>query len=236
MSKKNGWIPLDKNLSQYLPHNRPYTRVEAMFSYTKDLDNNKEGTIQGYSNQWQWSRDKVRKFIIEIKETSGFPKKHQKNSKKTVKKHPIHYIDKALWDIKNSKKTVKKHQKNTSYNPNPNPNPKKNKIRDIRERFATHFLFTKDVFRTEDEILKNSHSRIYHSKIIKMLNIVKSDYPILNELKEPITYTEIHKLLADELGSKNILAIFSEMANYADIKKKISVNLTVRNWLRRKIK
>jgi hypothetical protein len=64
---KNGnWIPLDKNLSQFLPQNRTYTKLEATFSITLDYDNNKPVTVSGYSKLWGWSRRQVRNFLKEI--------------------------------------------------------------------------------------------------------------------------------------------------------------------------
>ena len=121
MSKENGWIPIDKNLSQYLPNDgRPYTELEAMFSFTKDIDEQKEYSISGYAFLWNWSRTKVRKFIKDIQNIKG----HLKNSKKTGKKQAIHFIDKELWVLKNGQKTIKKQQKNSTNNPNDPINPK----------------------------------------------------------------------------------------------------------------
>lgn len=227
MSKPNGWIPLDKNLSQYLPYNRSYTRLEAMFSYTKDMDENKKITISGYSKLWQWSRNKVRNFIEKI----GTPKGQERDRERTGKGHPIHYIDKALWERKDREGTGRGQGEDTTPNPNPNPNPKK---KDIRDGFADKslFHFKQGIFKTEAEILELGESE-YHPLIIEMLNKVRNDYSILNELPEPITHVELHDLLTEEKGSRNILDKFSEMANYSGIKKKISANLTVRNWIRK---
>ena len=61
--KKGNWIPLDKNLSYFLPKERPFTELEAMFSYTLDINNKRTVSISGYSKLWDWNRKKVRKLF-----------------------------------------------------------------------------------------------------------------------------------------------------------------------------
>jgi len=103
MSKKNGWVPIDKNLINDLTNlGRPFTRLEAMLSYTVDQDNGKSGSIQGYSTLWSWSRNKVRRFIKDIKSTKG----HSLDSRWTHIGHPVHLIDKGFQPQEDSKRTV----------------------------------------------------------------------------------------------------------------------------------
>jgi len=125
MSRGNKWVPLDKYLAQYFVKiKRPFSEIEAMFSYTLDIDNGKSGSIAGYSLQWQWSRNKVRRFLKGIRTVEG----HLMDSKKTQKGQAIHFIDNALMTKKDSKRTVKGQQKDskryTTIEPKPKPNKK----------------------------------------------------------------------------------------------------------------
>jgi|GEM_PF-6293345 len=62
----SGWIPLDKALARELPKDRPYTRLEAMFSLTCNYDNGETATLRGYASLWSWSTGKVERFLKEI--------------------------------------------------------------------------------------------------------------------------------------------------------------------------
>ena len=102
---------MDKYLAQeFKSIKRPFSRIEAMFSYTLDVNNGNEGSIIGYSKLWQWSRNKVRKFITDIKSEKG----HIKDSKRTAKGQPIHFIDTALRSKKDNKRTAKGQQRDTT--------------------------------------------------------------------------------------------------------------------------
>jgi len=84
MSKGDNWVPIDKMLAQDLKHiSRPFSRIEAMFSYTVDVDNNREGSVLGYSTQWSWSRNKTRRFLNCIRTVTG----HKQDSKRTQAGH-----------------------------------------------------------------------------------------------------------------------------------------------------
>lgn len=126
---------MDKKLAQdFKSIQRPFSRIEAMFSYTLDIENGREGSIAGYAVQWGWSRNKVRRFINCIRTEAG----HKKDRKRTEEGHPIHFIDKGLWVKEDRRRTEagqKKDRSGTllldpkSYNPKeepPNP-PKKTK-------------------------------------------------------------------------------------------------------------
>lgn len=120
MSRGDNWIPVDKSYKQeFTSIRRPFSRIEAIYSYSLDIDNGKKGTIAGYSMLWQWSRNKVRKFITENLSKEG----HLKDRKRTGKGHPMHFIDKYLWVKKDRRKTGKGHLKDSTINPisyNPN--------------------------------------------------------------------------------------------------------------------
>jgi len=60
------WVPISKELVRELPKDRPYTRLEAMFSLTVDFDNGESATIKGYADLWRWSRGKVERFLEEV--------------------------------------------------------------------------------------------------------------------------------------------------------------------------
>jgi len=61
-----GWIPLCKALVHELPHNRPFTRLEAMFSLTLDYDQGNPITLSGYAELWKWSCGKVKRFLEDV--------------------------------------------------------------------------------------------------------------------------------------------------------------------------
>jgi hypothetical protein len=124
--KDGNWIALHKELVSFLPHDRPYTLLEAMFSYSYDVDNGYNGTINGYAKLWSWSRTKVRKLLTDLKT----PEKQSKNRARTGKEHLILLKLNNLQLLKNRRETGEKQERNrgvdtTIYpNPNPNPNPR----------------------------------------------------------------------------------------------------------------
>lgn len=144
MSRGGNWIPLDKSLAQeFKAIKRPFSLIEAMFSYTLDIDCGIEKSIVGYSRIWNWSRNKTHKFIKGIRTEKG----HIKDRKRTVKGQAIHFIDEALWSKKDSKraeKGQKKDRKRTgTINPNPNPNQELKTY--LQEQINQHnFIETKD--------------------------------------------------------------------------------------------
>ena len=129
--KDGNWIALDKKVSHLLPHGRAYTELEALISFTIDIDNDKPWTIKGYASQWTWSRNKVRRFIDAVQNGKG----HQKDTKRTLKGHHISIKINNLQEKEDTKRTLKGHQTNPYYNPNTNPKekpcPKKEQIEEI---------------------------------------------------------------------------------------------------------
>ena len=67
------WVPISKASLSELPKDRPYTRLEAMFSVTLDYDQAKPVTVRGYAALWQWSRGKVERFLDDIGVVIGYP-------------------------------------------------------------------------------------------------------------------------------------------------------------------
>lgn len=154
MTKKGNWIPLDKNLAQEFKSIKgPFSMIEAMFSYSLDADNGRNGSISGYSKLWGWSRNKVRRFIKCIRTDEG----HLRDRKRTYAGHPIHFIDKALWTKKDSRRTGRGQERDskryttTNPNPKPKPNPKNNK----------------DMSGCEPDVTVSSQKNLNYSKKIK---------------------------------------------------------------------
>jgi hypothetical protein len=148
--KDGNWIALHKELRYFLPSGREYTILEAMFSYTIDIDNGRDGTVSGYSKLWGWSRTKVRKFIEELKTGEG----HLTNRQRTGKRHQVLLKLNNLQDQKDTLKTGKKQVKDTLVdttikpNPKPNPKPRKTFLSDSIEYRLSKYLL--------DEIRKNN--------------------------------------------------------------------------------
>ena len=103
------WIPIDKNFRYFLPMDKPYTRLEAMVSYTLDMDEGKNITVNGYAKIWQWSRNKVRKFLEEIRTPQG----HFGDTYRTPLGHSVTFINKKLRKGKDTTRTLEGHPKNT---------------------------------------------------------------------------------------------------------------------------
>lgn len=158
MSKGSGWIPIDKNLAQEFKFiNRPFSRIEAMYSFTLDIDNNKEWSINGYKKLWGWSRNKVRKFINEIRTLNG----HSGDTSKTGYGHPIHFIDKGLWGASDNQRTPTGQTGDTREEPTNNPNHNPNPI-SKRERGAIPPEFEKvDQYFREKESHSHEAEKFY---------------------------------------------------------------------------
>ena len=166
---KNGnWVPLDKALIKTLPKNRAYSYIEAMFSYTVDQDNDKEGSINGYAVLWGWSRNKVRKFLQEFRTVRG----HIADKKGTGKGHLIRFVSNGLQGEEDRKRTGRGQEedrkRDTTINPNPNPNKntvfnfddiwKRYPNKDSRgkaEKSFNKFITTEELFTSINKALDN---------------------------------------------------------------------------------
>lgn len=67
------WVPIDKGFLRELPKDRPYTKLEAVFSLSCDYDNGETATIQGYASLWRWSCGKVRRFLDDVGAVLEYP-------------------------------------------------------------------------------------------------------------------------------------------------------------------
>ncbi len=185
MDEKNeqriSWIPIDKRFRYFLPIDRPYTRLEAMLSFTLDMDEGNDISIRGYSNIWVWSRNKVRKFLEEIRTTQG----HFGDRIGATKGQPVTFINKDLWQTKGRKRATKGplegHLRATTIDPNPNtnPNPKertKDKYGDLVFLFPEQYQklvdkyqedFTKAcIYRLDNWLGSSGKTRVDHYKTI----------------------------------------------------------------------
>lgn len=73
---------MDKALAAALPRKRPYTLIEAAFSYQLDLNNGKCRSFRAYSRIWGWTLKKVIGFI---RNTQGTKTEQARNTQETVK-------------------------------------------------------------------------------------------------------------------------------------------------------
>jgi len=127
MSRGNKWIPIDKYLvSEFKYIRREFSLIEAMYSFTIDQDKGKKWSISGYAMLWNWSRNRVRKFIKNIQSETG----HYRDRKRTESGHPIHFIDKALMGKPDRNRTETGQKPDTTVNPKPN--------KDIYSRIVTY--------------------------------------------------------------------------------------------------
>ena len=119
MSKKGGWVAIDKELTGTFKNiNRPFSYIEAMYSFSVDHDNGHEWTYRGYAKLWQWSVGKVKRLIDGMLESTGTVVERKGNGKGTL----IHFIDKKLWVkngdcLRNSSGTVAEQKRNSSGTP-----------------------------------------------------------------------------------------------------------------------
>jgi hypothetical protein len=148
MSKSSGWVPIDKGLVKYLPKiDRPYSPLEAMFSYTVDINCGRRWSINGYAELWKWNRKKVARFIKECGTDTG----HIPDKKGTQTGQAIHFIDEGLWGERdnNGTSTGQERDRNgdTTINPNPNPN--------IILKDKTFFIFSEEDLKFYREAFPN---------------------------------------------------------------------------------
>ncbi len=61
--KHGGWVPISNGLAKYLPHDQPFSKVEAAYSLQLDIDSNNSVTIAGCARRWGWSCKKTRSFF-----------------------------------------------------------------------------------------------------------------------------------------------------------------------------
>ncbi len=93
-SSTGNFFLVDKAAIQFLSETkgRPFSRFEAYCSFAMDINCGKKWTISGYSRQWTWTRNKVRRFTEKLLSTGG----HFADRKRTGSGHPIHVIQRGI--------------------------------------------------------------------------------------------------------------------------------------------
>ena len=142
----NGWVPIFKGFRKLLPKDRPYTRLEAAFCLQLDFDDGNAVSVTGYAVLWEWSKDKVKKFLDDMGVEIIYPestksKKNQRGmitSKKPSNQpsnnrlidRPIKFIDINMLKQKTDRSTVQKPSNQPVATIDPlDPDPKERKTR-----------------------------------------------------------------------------------------------------------
>src|SRR4030042_5422124 len=79
---KGNWVPMDKALVDALPTKRPYTLLEAVFSYQVDLSSSEIKSYRGYAKIWCWSLTKTVYFLKNAQSTKTEAAKDTHNTVK----------------------------------------------------------------------------------------------------------------------------------------------------------
>ena len=59
-------MPISRHVAEFLPTDRPFTELEALYSVQLDYYNKRRASVSGYSKRWGWSRKKVDSFLLSI--------------------------------------------------------------------------------------------------------------------------------------------------------------------------
>ena len=143
--KDGFWVPIATGYINDLPKDRPYTKLEAIYSMQCDYNDGNLVTISGYADLWRWSRKKVRSFLdminVEILYLENTKKKQNQKGQISIQirdrsgtdKGQKYFIDnKHLQTQKNRKGTDKGQIRDRSGNSTIKKNNKKNnKNKDI---------------------------------------------------------------------------------------------------------
>lgn len=137
---RGGWIPISKALVKDLPRDRPFTRLEAIFSLTCDYDLENPVSVCGYSKLWRWSEGRVKRFMEEIGAHIEYPEntRNRQNQRGGIAlvitegsrgdNRGIRLIDsRRLPDRAEGSRSDNggrpKGSRSSTINPNPDPNP-----------------------------------------------------------------------------------------------------------------
>ena len=65
-SNSQAWVAMPKGAAaEFSKIRRPYSKIEALFSYSLDLNCGKVRSCRDYSRMWTWSRDKTKLFFLQ---------------------------------------------------------------------------------------------------------------------------------------------------------------------------
>lgn len=93
---KNGnWVPIDATMAKYLPLDRPYTVIEAIYCLQLNYDKGSTVTVAGLAKLWGWkSRGKVSRFL----EAIGVEIVYHKDMEKSRNKRGVLVFSKRTYD------------------------------------------------------------------------------------------------------------------------------------------
>jgi len=205
------WVAVCKNFKIYFPKDRPFTKLEAVFSLAIDVDNRTPISYSGYAKLWGWSRNKVKKFMdelgikinppatpLEAALQKGQPKGQPKDTPCEKKGQPRFIFDKDLYSIKDTpcekKGQLKDTPKDTTIDPI-NPNPKNTSTQPPKSKKEFEFEFESiemkicrflvNVLRKSEPEMKDPNWQIWCVEIDRLLRI---DKKTPEEIKEVILY------------------------------------------------
>lgn len=229
--KHGNWIPISKAFILDMPHNRPYTRLEAAYSLQYDYDQKKSVTVAGYSALWSWSRSRVSKFLTDMNVEIIYPETtkkrrnqkghialHKKDIIETYNKHIRCIENTYLQEQKDIKKTKREHKKDISPCSTKEPNIFPEEIKNFSDTFQAHVLKTHSnkAPKITDSLLNKCNDTI--DKLIRLDNF-KLDY-IIEVLrwavKDDFWSGQLFSLASLRRKSNNDLTKFQNIANAYD--------------------
>lgn len=199
------WVAIHKGFTKHLPIDREYTKLEAMFSLSVDIDNKRSVSVSGYSKLWGWSRNKVNLFVKSIgveffyPESLGKKQNQRAEAKGQIRDRSwtddgqIRYIVcKGLQSTKDRKRTDKGQIKDSTIDPDPNPS-----LKDLSEEE----LKTSERIKMIIDFLNNKLGTKYTYKADKTVSCIKAR---LNDGYDGESFkTVINKKYNDWVGTED---------------------------------
>jgi hypothetical protein len=225
---QGNWIPIDKNAAQFLPKDRPFTKLEAIFSIQVDHNTqNKRVSVSGYAKLWEWSRKKVRCFLDTIGVEVIYPedtklKQNQKGQirgqirdRSTEKKGQIRFTDnKALQTSRDRSENEKEQIRDRSGATTRNNNNNNNIIYiSAFEKFWNSY--NKKIARGKCENKWDTLPQADKDDIFKVLSAYVTSTPDKQYRKNPLTYLNNDGWKDEILQPKN-KQTSSQGTNYED--------------------
>lgn len=81
---------MSKSIAGLLPNDRPYTEVEAVYSFELDRNCGNEWSYRGYEKLWGWTYKKTRSFIERLCSVEGL---QQIDKRKLA--NPAHLVEQS---------------------------------------------------------------------------------------------------------------------------------------------
>lgn len=220
--KDGNWVPLSKGLLKYLPLDRAYTKLEAMFSLQVSHYIDEEVTIAGLAALWRWSRKKVRNFhrdigieIIypdetkKIRNQKGHIRVHKRDISEKEKGHIRFINNKDLRTKKDISGKEKGHIRDIKGNTTIKKNNKKKEYSQNSEEFRlSQLLFS--LIKARRENFKKPNLQKWSKYITYMLRIDKRDP---EEIESVINWAQQHEFWGNViLSTKNLRGQFDRLA------------------------